>query len=74
MWHLCKCFEGGIPELRQAGARPLCPGTQQRIPESSVFRSLSCLPSPHLPEDTGHCLTSLSLAPDLSAEEAAEDC
>lgn len=75
MRHLYKCFEGGVPELRLAGARPLCPGTQQqRIPESSVFKSLSCLPSPDLPEDTGLCLTSLSLAPGSSAEEAAEDC
>lgn len=37
---------------------------------------LPCLlpPLPPLKEGPGECLTSLSPAPDLSAEEAAEDC
>lgn len=43
MWNLCIHFKGGVQELGQAGGSPLCPRTQQRIPESSVFEKSALL-------------------------------
>lgn len=63
------------PRARRDGEEPPVPrDAAEDHREPCVEACSPCLPSPHLHEGPGDCLTSLSPAPDLSAEEAAEDC